>query len=420
MSFKELEVRQDIVDALKDMGITKPTQIQQKTIQMVKQGKDVIGMSKTGSGKTAAFGVPILEMISPKAGVQTLIIAPTRELVVQIAREMRKFGKNMRVSIATVYGGVAIDPQIERIAHSEVIVGTPGRLLDHLERRTLDLSKIRTFVLDEADKLVEMGFIEDIERILGHTPKQKQILLFGATLSDEIEHIKKKHMHDPVTVKAETHVEEDFLKQYYYDIKSHEKFSLLVHLLRKERVKKAIIFCSSRTTVEIVAKNLRAQGIRAEMIHGKLSQNRRQKVIDDFNKSASSFLVASAVAARGLDIKFVSHIYNYDLAQDPQEYVHRIGRTARAGEHGKAITLLSEKDYDAFSDIQRRFPVNITKLPNERFRRLRFDARVERRRSGGRRGDGARPQRRSFGEQQFRAGDVAYDQERMSSWDVMD
>ena len=375
MSFSELKVKEEIVRALTEIGIEKPTKVQRIAIPMIKSGKDVIGMSKTGSGKTAAFGVPIVEKIIPGKGPQVLIMTPTRELAVQIAQELKKFSKYMRCSVATVFGGVALGPQVESMAEAEVIVSTPGRMLDHLRRRNVDLSRMSCAVLDEADKMVDMGFIEDVDQILQAMPKKKQVLLFGATISNEIGRLKRRHMRNPAVARAESHVKEEFLKQYYYNIEAHEKFSLLVHLLKKENTERSLVFCAKRTTVEIVTRNLHKQGIKAEMIHGKLSQNRRLSVMENFKKGNPSVLVASAVAARGLDIKDVSHVFNYDLSQDPQEYIHRVGRTARAGEFGKAITLLSPNDHDAFRNMLSRYDVTVKVLPRIKFPMLRFDAR---------------------------------------------
>ena len=373
MSFEKLNIRPEIVKALKEIGISKPTEIQEKTIPLIHSGKDVIGHSKTGSGKTAAFGVPILEKLDSGKGLQALILAPTRELAVQIAGEMHKFGKYMHFNIATVYGGVSLEPQIHKIARANIVVATPGRLLDHLERRNINLSRISYFVLDEADKMVEMGFIEDVVKILECMPKNRQMLLFGATSSEEISRIEHKYMNHPSTVQAEAHVKEEFLEQYYYDVEPHEKFSLLVHLLKKEEVQRAIIFCSTRSTVEVVANNLRKNGIKTEMIHGKLTQSRRLNVIESFNKGKVNILVASTVAARGLHIEDVSHVFNYDLSRNHEEYIHRIGRTARAGQTGKAITLLSPKDHDAFRSVLSMHPVKVKMLPKEEFPRIPFE-----------------------------------------------
>ena len=374
MLFEDLNVNPEIVRGLNEMGLKEPTEIQAKAIPLIKEGKDVISISKTGSGKTATFGVPILEKVQHGQGVQYIIIAPIRELAVQISNELKKFGKHIRFSVATIYGGVSINPQIDAIDNADIVVGTPGRLLDHLENHKLRLDKIKCAVLDEADKMVEMGFIEDIRRILDKTQRNRQTLLFGATISNEIEELKHHYMHNPITAKAKPHVEEEFLEQYYYDVKQFEKFSLLVHLLKKEQKDLVIIFCSARSTVEAVTKNLRANGIKAEMIHGKLSQNKRLRVIENFHKGKPNILVASAVAARGLDIKDVSHIFNYDLSKDAQEYVHRVGRTARAGKTGKAITLLSERDHDVFREILSRYPIEVKKLPLEDFEKIRFNS----------------------------------------------
>jgi superfamily II DNA/RNA helicase len=416
MNFEELHIRPDIIKALNEMNITEPTLIQQKAIPLAKEGKDVIGMSKTGSGKTAAFGIPMLEKIDPSGGVQAVVIAPTRELAVQISDEIQKFGKYMKGNIATVYGGVGMDNQIRAIARSQIIVATPGRLLDHMQRGNADLSKITLFVLDEADKLVDMGFIDDIRKILSQTPREKQMLLFGATLSTEIEHLKREYMHAPIIAEAEKHVKEDLLEQYYYNVKPHEKFSFLVHLLKKEPNKKSIIFCATRHTVDILAKNLRDQGIRAELLHGKLTQSKRLRIIDDFHKNRYTVLVASSVAARGLHISDVSHVFNYELSRDPQEYIHRIGRTARAGESGKAITLLSERDYDVFSDILRRYRVPVHKLEKGEFARLRFETqrseplRYGRRPMGGRRFGGRHSPRSGMRSHHSRSGISASNQ----------
>ncbi len=373
MKYTDL-VSEGTAKALAEMGIEEPTGIQEKALPLIKEGKDVIGMSKTGSGKTAAFGIPIVEKISRGKGPQVIVLAPIRELAVQIAGEFEKFSKYNPVKVATIYGGVGYDPQIKAMKTCDVIVATPGRMLDHLQRGNAKLNDLKIAVLDEADKMVDMGFIEDVDKILQATPKKKQVLLFGATLSHEIERLKARHMHDPIVAKSDAHVKEEFLKQFYYNVKTHEKFSLLAHLLKKENTDRSIIFCAKRTTVDLVGKNLRKQGFKVEMIHGKMSQSRRLSVMENFKKGNPPILVASAVAARGMDIDDVTHVFNYDLSQDPQEYIHRVGRTARAGESGKAITLLSENDYEAMNSILRTFDVNIKKIELTKFPRLRFDA----------------------------------------------
>ncbi len=375
MNFTELELEPEIVKALEEQGITTPTEIQEKTIPLVLEGKDVIGKSATGSGKTLAFGAPLLAKLNRGKGVQLLILAPTRELAVQISQELKKFSRYLPRSIATIYGGVSLMPQVDQMDRAEIIVATPGRMLDHLERGNVDLSSVHHVVLDEADKMVEMGFIEDVERILQATPAEKQFLLFGATISTEIDRMKEQHMHDPCVAEAEAYVEGDVLEQYYYNVEQWQKFSLLLHLLKKEEVKRGIIFCSTRSTVELVAQNLQDYKQVVGMLHGKLSQNRRLQVMREFNQGKYALLVASAVAARGLDIKEVTHIFNYDLSADPQEYIHRVGRTARAGEQGKAFTLLSTRDHDAFRQVLDRYRVEVQELPLEQFPQVRFNAR---------------------------------------------
>ncbi|MAF99058.1 MAG: ATP-dependent RNA helicase [Nanoarchaeota archaeon] len=425
MKFSELQVREEIVSALQDEQITEPTNIQEQTIPLALAGKDIVGSSRTGSGKTLSFGVPLIQRVESGKGVQGLVLAPTRELANQISRELRKWSKNINLNIATVFGGVALGPQVDAMRRSEIIVATPGRMLDHMGRNNVDLGSLKCFVLDEADKMVEMGFIEDIERILQATPEDRQILLFGATISDEINYIKQKHMKDVQTAKAELHVKKDLLEQQYYNVKMFEKFSLLVHLLKKEETGRVIIFCSKRSTVELVNRNLRDHSVKSEMIHGKMRQNKRLNVIDRFNNGKVDILVASSVAARGLDIKNVTHIFNYDLSKDPQEYIHRVGRTARAGESGTAITLLAEQDYEPFHAILGRYGMEVEELQVEAFEKLRFNTQQERRgsrngfrgqrngqRTGGFRGQGSgsrpsgqrsdfrRPKRQSIHERQ--------------------
>ncbi len=373
MNFEDLNIKPEIVKALKELGLNSPTAIQEKAIPLINEGKDLIGTSETGSGKTAAFGIPALEKLSKNKRIQLLIMAPTRELAVQIAKDLQKMGKYLGLTIAAIYGGVGYQPQETALSQAEVVVGTPGRLLDHLNRRNIDFSNLNCVVLDEADKMVEMGFIEDITEIMDHLPAKKQVLLFGATLSREIDRIKEKYMHQPAEAEAGTQVDEEFLKQYYYDVQPQEKFSLLVHLLKTEKTDRVIVFCSARVTVGLVTANLRSQSIKAEMIHGKLSQSKRLQVIERFNQGKINILVASPVAARGLHIEDISHVINYDLSPDAQEYIHRIGRTARAGRKGKAITLLSCRDYDTFNEILARHRVPVEELPKGHFPRLRFD-----------------------------------------------
>lgn len=373
MDFIELKVREEIVKALAEMNIIEPTEIQEKVIPEIKKGSDVIGMSKTGSGKTLAFGVPLMDHIRLGHGLQALVVVPVRELAEQVASEIRKLSKYIKPNVAVIYGGVSLAPQEHNLRRADIVVGTPGRLLDHLGRRSMNLSKIKIVVLDEADKMATMGFIEDVEIILKATPKTRQTLLFGATISNDIAMLRDRYMRNPIVIKTSAHVQESFLDQYYYDVDMREKFSLLVHLIGKEKPKLAMIFCATRRNADNVSRNLQRQNVDAHVIHGGMSQSGRLRVLEGFHKGKPHILVATAVAARGLDIKNVTHIFNYDVPKNPEEYIHQIGRTARAGESGKAITLLSNIDHDNFSAILRKYPVKVNKLAKETFARIPFD-----------------------------------------------
>jgi ATP-dependent RNA helicase DeaD len=363
MKIDDIQIKEQLIRALQEKGFTEPTPIQEKSIPLILQGKDIFGHSSTGSGKTAAFGLPILDKIERGKGIQALILTPTRELCVQVTDALRDFSKYMHFTISGVYGGVSIGPQIDALRRSEIVVGTPGRILDHMERRTINFEKIRFFVLDEADKMFEMGFLEAVEEIMTHIPVQRQTLLFSATLPEGVKHLVRKHLKQPVTVKSDVYVDKSLLKQVYYVVPMPQKFSLLVYLMKQQLEGMSLIFCATRHEVDIVTRNVKAQGIRAMAIHGGLSQNRRLHALDSLKKENISVLIATDVAARGLDIKNVQHVYNYDVPKSSQEYVHRIGRTARAGMSGSAITLLTERDYDNFNNILRDHTLDIQRAP---------------------------------------------------------
>ena len=377
MNFEELGLRKEVRDALKDMGIEAPTDIQQKVIAEGIQGRDVIGISKTGSGKTLAFAVPILEKVVPGRGIQAVILVPTRELAEQVMKEMKKFSKYLHLHIISVYGGVGMEPQIHGMKRADIVVATPGRMLDHLMSGNVAFPAVKVFVLDEADRMVSMGFIEDVEKIMSQVPRDRQVLLFGATISEEINGLKAKEMKDPVIKKAEVFVEQKFLDQYYYDVDTGNKFSLFVHLLKKENPSRAMVFCGTRVNADVVSRNLKQQGVDADVLHGKMSQSKRLRVIEGFHQGKPRILVATDVAARGLHIEDVSHIFNYDVPQNPEDYIHRVGRTARAGESGKAITMLSQRDYENFDAVLSRYAVNIKRGEKEEFRRIAFDSRQQ-------------------------------------------
>ena len=360
--FEELNIDSEVLASLDAIGFKEPTRIQLETIPLIKEGRDIIGQSETGSGKTGAFGIPMVEKVNARQGVQALVLAPTRELALQIAGELQKFSRHKHLRIQCVYGGAPMGPQVSGIRQSEIIVGTPGRVLDHIGRGTLNLEKVKIFVLDEADKMIDMGFIEDIETIERFIPKERQTLLFSATMPGDLISITNRFTSDAEKIVTTTKVSEESLAQFYCDVDRKLKFSLLVHLIREEEPKMAIIFCNSRRDVDLVSKNLRQNGINAEALHGGLSQGRRERVLDAFHKRHQEVLVATDVAARGLDFKQVTHIFNYSVPMNTEEYVNRIGRTARAGESGKAIVLLSREDYDSFTRVVNTYNFDIKPL----------------------------------------------------------
>lgn len=377
-TFKELVQDPFVMQSLLEYGFEAPTQIQYRTIPLIKEGKDVIGQSSTGSGKTLAFALPLLEMCKASERLQILIITPTRELCQQITKEFQKLGRYKNLSMVEVYGGVGINPQIQRTKSAHVVIGTPGRLLDLISRREINLTNIKTLVIDEADKMFDMGFIQDVRRIINTLNRKRQTLMFSATFSSQVMRIAQDYMKDPVTIKAKQYVDKDLLKQYYYVLGINERFSLLVHLLQNETANLVVIFCGTRRTVDIVAYNLRKHGFEAKAIHGGLTQQQRLKTLEEFHSKDMHILVASDLAARGLDIKDVTHIYNYDIPKTSKEYLHRIGRTARAGESGKAISLLSEKDYDNFRRVEEDRSIKMERLEIPPFKSVAYQPFIQR------------------------------------------
>ncbi len=350
-AFSELGLKELFVKTLEHHKITQPTEIQQKTIPLALEGKDVIGCSATGSGKTLAFGANLIEQLEPGTGVKALILTPTRELAEQVGKSLRLFSQHTKLRIAIVYGGINIVPQLDQLRHADIVVGTPGRVLDHMERGSLLLGKLKTLILDEADRMLDMGFIEDVVRIITACPRNRQTLLFSATISSDISHLARKYMVNPIEVAVESYVDASKLEQVFYDVPKQQKFSLFVHLLKNERAGLVMVFCNTRHNTDFVARNLQKSGVDAEAIHGGLTQARRNAILKAFHSSKAYVLVCTDVAARGLDIPHVSHVYNYDLPPTSKEYIHRIGRTARAGKEGKAISVVSERDYDNFRKV---------------------------------------------------------------------
>lgn len=358
-SFKNLGISEFFLKSINDSKFESPSEIQEKSIPLILAGKDVIAGSATGSGKTLAFAAGILQNSERGKGIQALVLTPTRELAEQVANALIKFSKYRPLEIIAVYGGVGISPQIKGLKTADVVVGTPGRILDHIERSTVKFGNVKTLVLDEADRMFDMGFKDDVERIIRKCPTERQTLLFSATITKDVVRLSRSHMKKPLQVSVDSFVDPKKLVQTYYEVGDEMKLSLLVHLLKHEDSDLVMVFCNTKRNTDKVAKNLRFSGIDAQAIHGGLTQGKRNDVMRSFHSGKSRVLVCTDVAARGLDIEGVSHVYNYDIPRESKQYIHRIGRTARAGAEGKAINILSRSDYDNFSAVLKENDVDI-------------------------------------------------------------
>ncbi|MCL2257834.1 MAG: DEAD/DEAH box helicase [Nitrososphaerota archaeon] len=364
-SFKDLPISGEILKSLNEIGFDTLFPIQAQAIMPLLEGKDVIGQAQTGTGKTAAFGVPMIQRLETHVkGVQGLILAPTRELAVQVADNLSKFGKYAKIHVLPVYGGESINKQIHALNGSiDIVVGTPGRVIDLMKRRVLDLSSIRIVVLDEADRMLDMGFMEDVEYILYKTPRNRQTSLFSATIDAAVMRVCDKYMKNPEKIlvsKDEIAVTQ--MKQYYIVINQHGKFETLCNILRQDSVEKAIVFCRTRRDASRVSDQMYKKGFRVQALHAGFTQAQRERAINDFKNGRLSLLVATDVAARGLDIQGITHIINYDVPNDPPVYFHRIGRTARKGTNGTAITLVSYGELSNFNNIKALTKTHIEEL----------------------------------------------------------
>jgi len=373
MKFEELDINTKLIDETREQGFEELTTIQEKCLPEILCGKDVVGQAETGSGKTVAFCLPILNNITRGNGIQVLVLTPTRELCVQVTDVFKEFGKQLKIKTISVYGGVSISNQIKNLRNADIVCGTPGRILDHLRRRTIDFRSVNFLVLDEMDKMFDMGFIKDVEKIISGVSKKRQTLMFSATIYSDVHRIMKRHLQNPLIVKTRSQVDTTKLKQVYYEIyQQNSKFSLLVHLLKNSTPGLAIVFCGTRQESDIVAKNLKSQGVNASAIHGGMSQHSRMTSLDQIKNQKIDVLVATDVASRGLDIKNVTHVYNYDVPPTAKEYVHRIGRTARAGENGDAVTLLTGRDHVNFRRVQSGDGLNIEKADLPDFKKVAY------------------------------------------------
>lgn len=355
--FLQLGIRKEIDYTLKSLGLVKSTPIQEKAIPTILEGKDIIAQAQTGTGKTLAFVLPILEKIDvSNSEVQALILTPTRELAQQISKEVKKMIENLEgVNVLAVYGGQDVEHQLKKLKGAQhIIVATPGRLLDHIRRNTVDLSTVRMFVLDEADQMLHMGFLPEVESIVYETLSTRQTMLFSATMPSEIKSLAKKYMKDPqhIQVQAKKITVEE-IKQLVVETTDRRKQETLLHLLREQRPFLAIIFCRTKIRAKKLQEALIANGYESDELHGDLTQAKREKAMKRFREAKIQFLVATDVAARGLDVEGVTHVFNYDIPHNVESYVHRIGRTGRAGGTGIAYTLVAPKDMDFLRMIEK-------------------------------------------------------------------
>lgn len=355
MNFDDFNISSEIKEAIDEMGFTKTTPIQSMAIPDALKGMDIIGQAQTGSGKTIAFAIPILEKIFiPDKSPQAIILCPTRELCMQVADEITKVGSKIKkLKVLAVYGGQPIGKQTRVLKKGvHIVVGTPGRVIDHIERGNLDLIGIESVVLDEADEMLEMGFREDIERILSNTPHQRQTLLFSATIPKEVREIAGKYQKDPKFIRVSNKRKNlPKITQYSFKCDIKDKFDYLVRLIEAYDVHLVLIFCNTKKSVDFVKKHLKKEGFSADALHGDMTQQARDKVMNKFRNGNISILVATDVAARGLDIDGVDVVINYDVPQNSDDYTHRIGRTARAGKTGFAFTLVSKDEIPRFKNI---------------------------------------------------------------------
>ena len=357
MKFEELQISPEILRAIQDMGFEEATPIQSQSLDIIKAGRDMLGQSQTGTGKTAAFGIPTLELMDPdNRQLQALVLCPTRELAMQVSEELRKLLKyKSDVRVLPVYGGQPIDRQIMALRKGvQIVIGTPGRVMDHMKRRTIKLDNLKMLVLDEADEMLDMGFREDIEEILEQTPEERQIVLFSATMRKEIMDLTNRYLVEPGIVKvAAKELTVPLIDQVYFELRDHNKMEGATRLIDMHNPELCLIFCNTKKRVDEVVESLQGRGYFAEGLHGDLKQTQRDAVMKKFRNRTLEILVATDVAARGIDVDNVEMVINYDLPQDEEQYVHRIGRTGRAGRHGKAFTFVVGREIYKLRDIMR-------------------------------------------------------------------
>jgi ATP-dependent RNA helicase DeaD len=367
LRFSDLVLSKEIHRAIVDLGYEEATPIQSEAIPVMLSGKDVIGQSQTGTGKTAAFGIPAIEMMDPHSKkLQVMILCPTRELAIQVAEEMNKLARYKKdLTLLPVYGGQPIERQLKILKKGvQIIIGTPGRILDHLDRGTIDVTNVRLIVLDEADEMLDMGFREDIELILKNTPQQRQTVMFSATMSKPILELTKKYLTEPEHIKVIHEVMTvENTEQIYFEVKERNKLEVLSRIIDLHNLKLTLVFTNTKRCADELVERLQARGYSADALHGDMTQGNREKVMKKFRNGYVEILVATDVAARGLDVDDVEAVFNYDLPQDEEYYVHRIGRTGRAGKSGKAFSFVTSREINKLKDIQRFIKTKIKLSP---------------------------------------------------------
>ncbi|MEE1341269.1 MAG: DEAD/DEAH box helicase [Lachnospiraceae bacterium] len=365
--FEELGIEPKILRGITDMGFEEATPIQSKAIKVILEGKDIVGQAQTGTGKTAAFGIPMLQNIDPKSkALQAIVLCPTRELAIQVAEEIRKLAKFLHgIKVLPIYGGQEISKQIRSLkAGTQLVIGTPGRVMDHMRRKTVKFDKVKMIALDEADEMLNMGFRDDIETILKQIPEERQTILFSATMPKAIMDITKKYQTNAEIVKVvRKELTVPNIEQYYYEVRPKNKKEVLSRLLDIYDPKLSVIFCNTKRMVDELVSDLQGRGYFAEGLHGDLKQSQRDRVMNGFRNGKTEILVATDVAARGIDVDDVDAVFNYDLPQDDEYYVHRIGRTGRAGRVGRAFTFVVGKEVYKLRDIQRYCKTKIKAQP---------------------------------------------------------
>ena len=379
MSFNKLGLSAPLLKAIKEQGYTKPTPIQERAIPIILQRKDILAGAQTGTGKTAGFTLPMLELFERSKAkhssrgrhqVKALILTPTRELAMQVQESVELYGKHLPYKSCVIFGGVKINPQISKLRHGmDIVVATPGRLLDHISQKTIDLSKVDFLILDEADRMLDMGFVNDIKKVIAVLPRERQTLLFSATYSDEIKKLSQKFLRSPSLIEvARRNTSSEIVNQVVYPVDKERKRELLIHLIKQGDWRQVLVFTRTKHGANRLTGQLEKEGITAAAIHGNKSQNARIKALSDFKKGEVRVLVATDIAARGIDIDQLPHVVNYELPNVSEDYVHRIGRTGRAGNEGEAISLVCVDENEFLANIEKLINKDIQKVWEKGFK----------------------------------------------------